>query len=85
LGDRRLHVPAGGIDALAAALVRLAASRELRQRLGEAGRRQAETKFSAVQMASAFAVDYVRLASLPRADLGWSSLPGGLHLRLLKR
>jgi hypothetical protein len=86
-GETGLLVPVGDIDALAAALGRLAASRELRQRLGEAGRQRAETMFSAPKMASAFAADYVRLAGLRRAGLGWGSLPGrgGPYLHLLKR
>lgn len=85
-GETGLLVPAGDIDALAAALGRLAASRELRQRLGEAGRRRAETMFSAPRMSSAFAAEYARLASLPRAGLAWGSLPRRVapYVRLLK-
>jgi glycosyltransferase involved in cell wall biosynthesis len=85
-GETGLLVPAGDIDAFAAALGRLAADRDLRQRLGEAGRRRAETRFSAPRMASDFAAEYVRLAGLPRAGLGWDSLPGRAtpYFRMLK-
>ena len=40
-----LLLPPGRVDALAAALTRLAADPELRARMGEAGRRKVETEF----------------------------------------
>lgn len=72
-------------SALAGAIGRLAANPDMRHRLGEAGRRRAETLFSVTRMAAAFAAEYVRLAGLPSAGLGWGSVlrRSGLYLRKL--
>ena len=43
-GDNGLLVPPGDIDALAASIQALAADRELRDRLGEAGRRRIDAQ-----------------------------------------
>jgi glycosyltransferase involved in cell wall biosynthesis len=45
-GETGIHVPPGDIAALRAALERLLADRELRRRMGEAGRRRAAERFS---------------------------------------
>jgi glycosyltransferase involved in cell wall biosynthesis len=86
-GETGLLVPPDDIDALAGAIGRLAASPELRHRLGEAGRQRAESMFSATRMASVFAAEYVRLVSLPRPSLGWTSVfgRGSPYLRMVKR
>jgi glycosyltransferase involved in cell wall biosynthesis len=45
-GETGIHVPPGDIAALRAALERLLGDRELRRRMGEAGRRRAAERFS---------------------------------------
>jgi colanic acid/amylovoran biosynthesis glycosyltransferase len=45
-GETGIHVPPGDVAALRAAIERLLADRELRRRMGEAGRRRAAERFS---------------------------------------
>ena len=45
-GETGVHVPPGDVEALRAALERLLGDRELRRRMGEAGRRRAAERFS---------------------------------------
>ena len=60
-GEHALLVPAGEATALAAALARLIGDSALRQRLGRAGRRLIETRYSGAQVAAALEAHYERL------------------------
>lgn len=64
-GVDALLVPPGDPESLAAALGRLLADERLRRRLGEAGRRTAEQRFSPGAMSAALAGVYEEMESLP--------------------
>jgi glycosyltransferase involved in cell wall biosynthesis len=61
-GEHALLVHAGDADALAGALRRLAHDSDLRRRLGEAGRRLVESRYSGARVAAALEEHYRRLA-----------------------
>jgi glycosyltransferase involved in cell wall biosynthesis len=63
-----LLVPAGNVPVLAAALTRLIASRDLRERLGEAGRERFENIFSVEACAERFTALYRTLAGRGTLD-----------------
>jgi glycosyltransferase involved in cell wall biosynthesis len=60
-GEQALLVPAGDADALATAVARLLADPPLRRRLGEAGRRLVEERYSGARVAEALEHQYARL------------------------
>lgn len=62
-GETGLLVPAGDPDALALALARLLGDSELRQRMGEAGRRRALERFTEERMLAQTAAVYERALS----------------------
>lgn len=74
-GETGLLVPPDDPQALAGALQRLVDDKGLRERLGEAGRVRAQTRFSVQRMASDFGSAYERLAAQPRTGLGWATVP----------
>jgi len=65
-GETGLHVPAGDVPALRGALERLLADRELRRRLGEAGRERVRERFSWAAVTDA-TIDVYERASGKRA------------------
>jgi len=60
-GEHALLVPAGDAEALAGAMSRLLADAPLRRRLGEAGRRLVEERYSGARLAEALEGHYERL------------------------
>jgi len=60
-GENGLLFPAGDLEALCAGLERLARDPELRRRLGEAGRRTVEERFSLAEAAAQYAALYREL------------------------
>ena len=61
-GEHALLVPAGDAQALAAALARLLADQDLRERLGAAGRRLVLERYSSARLATALEARYAGLA-----------------------
>jgi L-malate glycosyltransferase len=63
-GETGLLAPAGDADALAAQVLRLAEDRDLRERLGRAGRERARTSFDEGRMIAAYDRIYGEAAGL---------------------
>jgi glycosyltransferase involved in cell wall biosynthesis len=61
-GEHAVLVPAGDVDALAAAVERLVGDPALRRRLGEAGRRRVLERYSGARVAEALESHYAGLA-----------------------
>ena len=59
-GETGIHVPAGDVAALRAALERLLGDRELRRRFGEAGRERVRERFSWAAVTDATVAAYER-------------------------
>jgi glycosyltransferase involved in cell wall biosynthesis len=75
-GETGLLVPPGDVVALRAALARLLGDRELRQRLGEAGRRRIEQHFAWPAVVESLLAAYGQVLSLPaQPPLAASSPP----------
>jgi glycosyltransferase involved in cell wall biosynthesis len=66
-GEHAVLVPAGDAEALAVALARLVGDGATRARLGEAGRRLIEQRYSGAQVAAALETRYASLLAAPAA------------------